>query len=100
MPFWYCILIGRYCKLGILYSVYDGVLGRIVYITLLIVHFIFIGIYCATVLTLGLKSRAYGDPSEINDDDDGRLLRIFSYSSESFDCWTARTVADLRPSGP
>ena len=27
-------------------------------------------ICCATVLTLGLKSRVYGDPYEINDDDD------------------------------
>ena len=27
-------------------------------------------IYCATVLTLGLKSRVYGDPYEINDDDE------------------------------
>ena len=25
---------------------------------------------CAIVLTLGLKSRVYGDPYEINDDDD------------------------------
>ena len=38
-------------------------------------------ICCATVLTLGLKSRVYGDPYEINDDDDDNVSIITFYGS-------------------
>ena len=34
-------------------------------------------ICCAIVLTLGLKSRVYGDPYEINDDDDDEPTKFY-----------------------